>query len=127
MNGILDKLMLYAFENGSLTCAATVVSLVCWLTMHTNLIFMGIHFVISKLYANSFLATLNARRNLHQTGHRPQHSSASDRNHAIMFPDSFGLSGHTPSLKIKVDQTKISRCDESSGINMEGKISEEIF
>ncbi|KDR71446.1 hypothetical protein GALMADRAFT_786596 [Galerina marginata CBS 339.88] len=124
MNGILDALMLYAFENGSLTCAATVTSLICWLTMHTNLIFMGIHFVISKLYANSLLATLNARKNLHQTQHRSQHSGSSDRNHAIMFPDSFGLSRNTPSLKIKVDETKISTSDANSGYTV--KTSEEV-
>ncbi|KAF9002746.1 hypothetical protein BDQ17DRAFT_1306152 [Cyathus striatus] len=48
LNSILDSLMLYAFESGSLTCAATLVSLICWLTMKHNLIFMGLHFVISK-------------------------------------------------------------------------------
>jgi len=128
MNGVLDSLMLYAFENGSLTCAATVTSLVCWLTMHTNLIFMGIHFVISKLYANSLLATLNARKNLYPTGHRSQHSNGSERNHPIMFPDAFGLSRNTPSLKIKVDQTKMSTSDASSGITrFSGKTSNEIF
>jgi multidrug efflux pump subunit AcrB len=72
MNHILDHLMFYAFENGSLTCAAAFTSLICWLTMHTNLIFMAIHFVISKLYANSLLASLNARRNLQNPTHRSQ-------------------------------------------------------
>ncbi|KAF7428644.1 hypothetical protein PC9H_007871 [Pleurotus ostreatus] len=57
MNHVIDSLMLYAFENGSLTCAATVMSMICWLTMPSNLVFMGIHFFISKLYANSLLAT----------------------------------------------------------------------
>jgi len=132
MNHILDSLMLYAFENGSLTCMATVASLICWLTMHTNLIFMGIHFVISKLYANSLLATLNARKNLHQTGHRTQHSNSGDRNLPIMFPDAFGLSRNTPSLKIKVDRTKMSTSDSSSGgrkssLGEEVKASTEIF
>ncbi|KAJ8696824.1 hypothetical protein PTI98_006657 [Pleurotus ostreatus] len=64
MNHVIDSLMLYAFENGSLTCAATVMSMICWLTMPSNLVFMGIHFFISKLYANSLLATLNTRNHL---------------------------------------------------------------
>ncbi|KAF5385039.1 hypothetical protein D9615_000877 [Tricholomella constricta] len=35
-----------------------------WLTMNSNLIFMGLHFVIGKLYANSLLASLNTRHEL---------------------------------------------------------------
>jgi len=75
LNHVLDSLMLYAFENGSLTCASTVVSMVCWLTMPTNLIFMGLHFVISKLYASSLLATLNTRNTL-----KEKHTSRSQPN-----------------------------------------------
>ncbi|KAF4611478.1 hypothetical protein D9613_004585 [Agrocybe pediades] len=61
MNEIIDELILYTLEIGSLTSLATVVSLVCWLTLENNLVFLGIHFVIGKLYANSLLATLNTR------------------------------------------------------------------
>ncbi|KAF8954270.1 hypothetical protein BDZ97DRAFT_491245 [Flammula alnicola] len=120
MNHVLDSLMLYAFENGALTCAATFVSLICWITMHTNLIFMGLHFVISKFYANSLLATLNTRKQLQQTGHRSQGSNSGDRNLAIMFPDSFELArtgnkSHAANhVRIQVDQTKISVSDNSS-------------
>jgi hypothetical protein len=112
MNHILDSLMLYAFENGSLTCAATVTSLICWLAMHTNLIFMAIHFVISKLYANSLLASLNARRNLHQTSHRSQGSGDSGGHTAIMFSDSGYVnltSGNmSPSMKVKINQSCVN-------------------
>ncbi|KAK7051474.1 hypothetical protein VNI00_004448 [Paramarasmius palmivorus] len=45
---LLDTLMLYTFENGALTCAIAVSSMICWLAMPTNLIFMGLHFIISK-------------------------------------------------------------------------------
>jgi len=56
--------MLYAFEVGALTTMATVSTLICWLLMHHNLIFMGLHFIICKFYANSLLATLNQRKGL---------------------------------------------------------------
>lgn len=62
LNAIIDSLIRYAFETGALTCAGTVISLVCWLAMPSNLIFMGLHFVIGKLYANSLLVTLNTRQ-----------------------------------------------------------------
>ncbi|KAF8835499.1 hypothetical protein BDN67DRAFT_1005827 [Paxillus ammoniavirescens] len=64
MDRVINSVILYTFENNSLTSAATVVSMICWLTMPSNLVFMGLHFVIGKLYANSLLATLNARRRL---------------------------------------------------------------
>ncbi|GLB43795.1 hypothetical protein LshimejAT787_1403070 [Lyophyllum shimeji] len=74
LNHIIDSLILYTFEIGSLTCAATIVSMICWLTMNSNLIFMGLHFVIGKLYANSLLASLNTRRELRR--HRHSHDTA---------------------------------------------------
>ncbi|KAJ3517523.1 hypothetical protein NLJ89_g465 [Agrocybe chaxingu] len=129
MNHILDKLMLYAFENGSLTCAATVVSLICWLAMPENLIFMGLHFVISKFYANSLLATLNKRRVLQAVPRSQQ--SGSGGNLAIMFPDSFGLTSrktrhesHAPALSqvhIKVDQTKMSVTDGAGASDLKSE------
>jgi len=66
MDYVINSVILYTFESNSLTGAATVVSMVCWLVMPGNLIFMGLHFIISKLYANSLLATLNARKQLRQ-------------------------------------------------------------
>ncbi|KAH7909060.1 hypothetical protein BJ138DRAFT_1181297 [Hygrophoropsis aurantiaca] len=64
MDRVVNSVILYTLENGSLTSAATIVSMICWLAMPNNLIFMGLHFVISKLYANSLLATLNSRKQL---------------------------------------------------------------
>ncbi|TFK33585.1 hypothetical protein BDQ12DRAFT_406751 [Crucibulum laeve] len=92
LNDILDSLILYAFENGSLTCAATVISLICWLAMPENLIFMGLHFVISKFYANSLLATLNTRKQLSQGHSRSQPSTCAERIMPIMFPDDYRMS-----------------------------------
>ncbi|KAL1707436.1 hypothetical protein EV121DRAFT_255813 [Schizophyllum commune] len=48
LTDMIDTLILYAFESGSLTCFATIVSMICWITMNHNLIFLGLHFVIAK-------------------------------------------------------------------------------
>lgn len=64
MDHIFDSLILYTLETGSLTCIATVLVLICWLAMPTNLVFMALYLVIIKLYANSLLATLNTRKQL---------------------------------------------------------------
>ncbi|KAG6919897.1 hypothetical protein DXG01_015605 [Tephrocybe rancida] len=71
LNLVIDSLIRYAFETGSLTCAGTVVAMICYLTMSKNLIFMGLHFVISKLYANSLLVTLNTRQNIRRARSKP--------------------------------------------------------
>ncbi|KAJ8699893.1 hypothetical protein PTI98_002970 [Pleurotus ostreatus] len=76
LNLVIDVLILYAFENGALTTAATIVSMICWLIMPHNLIFMGLHFIISKFYANSLLATLNTRKRLRGTGRTDSNSHA---------------------------------------------------
>ncbi|GLB43780.1 hypothetical protein LshimejAT787_1402920 [Lyophyllum shimeji] len=71
LNVVIDALIWYAFETGSLTCAGTIVSMLCYITMGNNLIFMGLHFVISKFYANSLLVTLNTRQTLRRSRSPP--------------------------------------------------------
>lgn len=64
MDKVIESIIVYTVNNGALTCVSTIVSMICWLTMPNNLIFMALHFAISKMYANSLLATLNARQSL---------------------------------------------------------------
>ncbi|KAJ7466372.1 hypothetical protein FB451DRAFT_1260755 [Mycena latifolia] len=66
MAHVVDTLTLYTLENGFLTCVTTTASLICWLTMPNNLVFLGLHFVIGKLYANSLLISLNTRKELRE-------------------------------------------------------------
>ncbi|KAG2154657.1 hypothetical protein DEU56DRAFT_897737 [Suillus clintonianus] len=81
---IIDTLTVWTIRNGSVTSAAAVASLICWLAMPENRIFLGLHFVIAKckpsltltnashlpvdlvevVYAISLLATLNARQHM---------------------------------------------------------------
>ncbi|RPD59411.1 hypothetical protein L226DRAFT_562633 [Lentinus tigrinus ALCF2SS1-7] len=64
INHMIDVLTLYTVENGMLTCIATALSLFFWLFMRHNFAFLGMHLAINKLYANSLLASLNARKSL---------------------------------------------------------------
>ncbi|KAJ7616567.1 hypothetical protein FB45DRAFT_1034889 [Roridomyces roridus] len=66
MAHVVNLLTLYTLENGFITCVTTTASLICWLTMPTNLVFLGLHFVIGKLYANSLLISLNTRKELRE-------------------------------------------------------------
>ncbi|KAH9948161.1 hypothetical protein B0H21DRAFT_734813 [Amylocystis lapponica] len=63
MDSIIDWLTFYTVQSGFLTFITTVVTIIVWLTM-SNLIGIGMHLTITKLYANAFLATLNARKTL---------------------------------------------------------------
>ncbi|KAJ7207503.1 hypothetical protein GGX14DRAFT_543582 [Mycena pura] len=70
LNHIIDKLILYGVEAGSITCIATIISMLFWVITPNNLIFLGVHVAIGKLYANSLLATLNTRKSIrHDAGH----------------------------------------------------------
>ncbi|KAF8915155.1 hypothetical protein CPB85DRAFT_1433069 [Mucidula mucida] len=64
---VIDSLILYSIETGAVTCAATISVLLCWLCLNENLVFLGLHFTIAKLYGNSVLATLNMRHELRKT------------------------------------------------------------
>ncbi|KAF8131404.1 hypothetical protein EV363DRAFT_1329929 [Boletus edulis] len=87
LDRVIGAVVLYTFETNLLTSAATIVSMICWLTMPDNLVFMGLHFFISKLYANSLLATLNTRKHLQ---HQRQRGASAD------FPAGFPRFSSTP-------------------------------
>jgi len=87
MNSVIDSMILYTFENGLLTCAATVLSMICWVTMPSNRIWMGVYFMIGKLYANSLLANLNTRKQLREG--RFQTTTSGDHILPVIFPDNF--------------------------------------
>ncbi|KAG2098749.1 uncharacterized protein F5147DRAFT_713655 [Suillus discolor] len=54
---IIDALTFWTIQNGSMTSTATIATLICWKVMPQNLIFLGLHFIVAKLHANSLLAT----------------------------------------------------------------------
>ncbi|KAH9010904.1 hypothetical protein EDB84DRAFT_1070370 [Lactarius hengduanensis] len=58
---MLSAVVSFADNNGVLTCLVALATLICWITMPTNLIYLGLHFTIGKCYSNSLLATLNMR------------------------------------------------------------------
>ncbi|KAK7681926.1 hypothetical protein QCA50_014888 [Cerrena zonata] len=62
MESVIDSIIVYTIETSAITSLTTISSLIFWLIMPNNLIFIALHFVISKLYANVLFATLNARK-----------------------------------------------------------------
>lgn len=117
LDHILNSVTLYTIENGMMTCIGTVLSLVFWIVKPHALIYLALHFAIGKLYANSFLASMNARKLLRVqnasssgSGHRlpvifTHGLSARDRrsSHILTQPDEVDLTG--TKLQITVDKT----------------------
>ncbi|CDO73017.1 hypothetical protein BN946_scf185007.g71 [Trametes cinnabarina] len=85
---ILNTVTLYTVENGLLTSVTTIISLIFWLVKSDELIYLGLHFAISKLYANSFLASMNARKTLMA---QSQSQSTSGHRLPVIFPTQRGL------------------------------------
>ncbi|TFY62472.1 hypothetical protein EVJ58_g3850 [Rhodofomes roseus] len=61
-DSLVNRLTIYALNTGVITSAISLATVILYDMMPENFIFMGFYFVLSKLYANSFLATLNTRR-----------------------------------------------------------------
>lgn len=124
MNHIINSLIVYTLETGSVTCLVTVASLICWLLMRHNLIFLGMHFAIAKLYANSLLATLNMRKRLRVDR---MYSSEKEQNNGLSPLSPVNMSHYSNrmlgpnqvqksvQLNVNVETTVVSQIDEDKG------------
>ncbi|KDQ49711.1 hypothetical protein JAAARDRAFT_200630 [Jaapia argillacea MUCL 33604] len=116
MDVIIDTIMFYAINHGTLTCVCTFVSLLFWLFIPHSLAFLGVHFCITKLYGNSFLGTLNTRDSLRD---RSQGSSTSGERHQmpVLFPNSrhtynrYMGGDPTTGTKLEINVQKTIDCD----------------
>ncbi|PAV17560.1 hypothetical protein PNOK_0762500 [Pyrrhoderma noxium] len=63
-NRILNILIKYAVRSGLITCVMRFSMLVCFVKMPHNFIWLSLFVCVAKLYANSLLAQLNARKRL---------------------------------------------------------------
>ncbi|GLB44391.1 hypothetical protein LshimejAT787_1700180 [Lyophyllum shimeji] len=57
--------------SGFLTSACSLAALITYATMPDTLVFLGIEFLLTKLYINSFLAMLNARQSVQNSDSSP--------------------------------------------------------
>jgi len=63
---MLDALVIVTINNGALTSILSIATLMTWLNMQTNTIFLAVHFMTGKCYSNSQMATFNMRRWIHK-------------------------------------------------------------
>jgi len=74
---IIDLLMQYAINRVLLTSAAVIAELVCTLAMPESFSYLALDFCVGKLYSNTLLATLNARKYVRSKGSNVVVSGAS--------------------------------------------------
>ncbi|OJA19996.1 hypothetical protein AZE42_05632 [Rhizopogon vesiculosus] len=81
-DSFLTKLMAYTINTGCLTSVCSMITIITCAVMPTNFIFLGIEFLIAKLYINSYLALLNARYYL-----QPNAGTIKSSEHGVYHPE----------------------------------------
>ncbi|KAF8189355.1 hypothetical protein BJ912DRAFT_379267 [Pholiota molesta] len=61
---LLDRLVTYTIRSGLLTSIAAIAVILTFQLMPDNFIWLGVYTFVAKLYSNSFLSALNARKEL---------------------------------------------------------------
>ncbi|KAF9030360.1 hypothetical protein BDZ89DRAFT_673763 [Hymenopellis radicata] len=77
-NSKIIIIMRFVLISGLATSACSMVALIAFITLPTTLVFLGVEFLLTKLYVNSFLAMLNARKRISGTGGTEASSSRSE-------------------------------------------------
>ncbi|KIL62183.1 hypothetical protein M378DRAFT_166027 [Amanita muscaria Koide BX008] len=82
LNSVIDQLILYTFETGSLTAFMAIAMMIAWLTEQRTNIYLCLFMAFPKVYATTLLGLLNTRFYL-----RRDHGSQSGQGHntAIRF------------------------------------------
>ncbi|KAG7445532.1 uncharacterized protein BT62DRAFT_1006510 [Guyanagaster necrorhizus] len=97
-DSLVNSLVLYAINTGALTSAVSLSTVIFYNIMRANLVFVASFFILSKLYAISFMATLNTRRIVRGKGTDKQGTTTNNTN-------LFHLGTRMPSMgHIDVDQ-----------------------
>ncbi|KAG2150392.1 hypothetical protein DEU56DRAFT_880665 [Suillus clintonianus] len=104
----ITKLMAYIVNTGCLTSICSMVAVIICAAMPHDLIFLGVEFLLAKLYVNSFFALLNARSFLQPTTDTNNNSSEVHMRHAL----------YRPELNVKASQDEESQGSQGSRKNM---------
>jgi len=65
---LINRLIIYSVNTGTLTSVFSAAVLASYNLMPANIIYIALYFILSKLFANSCVATLNTRRFVHGRG-----------------------------------------------------------
>ncbi|TFK21386.1 hypothetical protein FA15DRAFT_645712 [Coprinopsis marcescibilis] len=70
-DSMIKTLMMYTVNTGLIVAIDAALGMILYIVMPNNFIFLGFYLLLSKLYLNSYLATLNARQQLREKINEP--------------------------------------------------------
>lgn len=101
-DSLIKVLILYTVNTGMIVALDASLGMIMYVLMPDNLIFLGIYLLLSKLYLNSYLAALNARRDLRDKG---DDTPVSIHLSQISQTRRFDIEGNLPSVNEKSRRT----------------------
>ncbi|RPD62053.1 hypothetical protein L226DRAFT_535433 [Lentinus tigrinus ALCF2SS1-7] len=114
-NLLINKLILFSVNTGLLTSICACISLITILALPDTFVYIFFFFMIGRLYANSLMATLNARKGLRDGSSAAPDTSVSlrDLHPSHANTAAFSKRDHNSSagIAIRIDTHKESRHD----------------
>jgi len=106
LGSVVNILIVYTINTGLVTVIDATAGLICFAVMPTNFVYVAFYLILSKLYLNAYLASLNARVSLRE---RNEYAS-STINMDSLFPPAparSSLDVSQPSGAVKVEQNRL--------------------
>lgn len=113
-DSVINKLILYTVNTGLLTSIDAICSLASIAALPNTFIYICFFFALGRLYANSLLATLNARKSIRQKV-SPDDMSLSGLQSIPRTVDVPGLKKPTNNIAIQIDTTREFTRDRDAG------------
>ncbi|KAF9465638.1 hypothetical protein BDZ94DRAFT_1253580 [Collybia nuda] len=113
---MINKLILFAVNTGFLTSLFAVASLISIVVAGETFLYIAFFFCMGRLYSNSLLATLNARKMIRGAADGIQSTSDNLSLSLRDFPKNGTMSSRRPTnISIKIDTTKEFVTDSDQG------------
>ncbi|KAH9932042.1 uncharacterized protein BXZ73DRAFT_101417 [Epithele typhae] len=107
---LINKLMIFSLNTGLLTSICACLSLITILALPDTFVYIVFFFIIGRLYSNSFMATLNARKGLHDGSSSGDASLSLQNMHPTANSANISRQNGTH-IAIQIDTTKDSQRD----------------
>ncbi|KAF8631313.1 hypothetical protein AX15_002459 [Amanita polypyramis BW_CC] len=121
---MINKLILFTVNTGCLTSLCAVASLISIVVAGETFLYIAFFFCIGRLYSNSLLATLNARKMIRGSADGIQ-STGEDFNYSVSLrdiPKTATIGSRRPAnISIKIDTTKELAMDHDSDQDRTGE------
>ncbi|KAI0637763.1 hypothetical protein C8Q77DRAFT_1214782 [Trametes polyzona] len=125
-NTLINRLMVFAVNTGLLTSVCACLSLITIVALPDTFIYICFFFLVGRLYSNSLMATLNARKSLRDASTNDVSVSLRDMQPAAStnLTNISPYSRRAEGITIRIDTTKESKHDGEDGAHMPAAIKQ---